>query len=86
MEEFFNGNIVVYVKSLEQSKFLINLTKKHSIPKKDSIDMINEENYLIYPFYFIDDSHLKASKKVHSEVFGFSYKRIIEFNDIFKLV
>ena len=87
MEEFFNGNIVIYVKSLEQSKFLIKLTKKHSIPRNNYMEMINEEIYLTHPFYSLKEGiELQANKKVHGDVFGFNDKKIIEFNDIFKLV
>jgi hypothetical protein len=62
-EEFLGGIIAIKVKSLEESRFLINLASEHGYPREGADPMFEDDTYLEYPYYFIEqDDQLQANK------------------------
>lgn len=61
-EDFLNGTVAIKVKSLDESKYLINLALESGYPKEGSEPMIENNTYLEYPYYFIEqDNQLQAT-------------------------
>jgi hypothetical protein len=54
-EDFLNGKIAIEVKTLEESRYLINLARGQGYPKEYCDPMFEVDTYLEYPYYFIED-------------------------------
>ena len=61
-DEFLSGRVAIKVKSIEESRYIINLAKEHGYPKEGCEPMFEDDTYLEYPYYFIeDDCQLQAN-------------------------
>jgi len=81
-DEFLSGRVAIKVKSLEESRYLINLAKEHGYPKEGCEPMFEDDTYLEYPYYFIEqDDQLQANKTADGALLD--VEEICEFENIF---
>lgn len=85
IERFLNGEIAIHVETLDQSKFLINLSLKNGFPKDGCEDVFHVNTYKDYPYYFIEDKMQLQANKERREALNYSDAvKIEEFDDVFE--